>query len=153
MEGVRLKMMCGRTYTATRGGVTSGKWIADYGEWWGAGGKLRSLNFQAMKTQDTAGSSQGSFQGGLHAPMLLFAQGCPADELMSLPRMIQDTFGEPGPQMLCSQISLENQLMIIVPLSLGLGEEGHNLPFCSPCGSVGLEVWLEKTLKRLIWYS
>lgn len=106
-----------------------------------------------MKAQDAGGSGQGSFQGGLHAPMLLFVQGCPADELMSLPCMIQDTFGELGPQMLCSQTSLENQLMIIVPRSLGLGEEGHNLPFCSPCGSVGPEVWLEKTLKRLIWRS
>lgn len=136
-----------------RGGVTSGEWIADQRQWWGAGGKLGSLSFQAMKAQDAGGSCQRSFQGGLHAPMLLFAQGCPADELMPLPHMIQDTFGELGPLMLCGQTSLENQLMIIVPPSLGLAEEGHNLPFCSPCGSVGLEVWLEKTLKRLIWRS
>lgn len=55
--------------------------------------------------------------------------------------------------MFCSQTPLENQLMIIVPLSFCLGEEGHNLLFCNPCGSVGLEVWLEKTLKKLIWRS
>lgn len=131
---------------ATRCGVTAGNWIADQGEWWGAENELLSLSFQAVKAQDAGGNSQESFQGGLHA------QGCPAEELMSLPCMIQDTFGELGPQMLCSQTSLENQLMIIVPPSLGL-EEGHRLPFCSPCGSVGLEVWLEKTLKRLIWRS
>lgn len=34
--------------------------------------------------------------------------------------------------MLCSQTSLENQLMITDPPSLGLGEQGCNLPmwFC-----------------------
>lgn len=94
----------------------------------GNGGELGSPNFQAMKTQDGRGRSQGSFQGGLRAAVLLFAEGCPADELMSLPHMIQDAFGELGPQMLCSHTSLGNQLMIIVHLSLGLGEEGHSLP-------------------------
>jgi len=146
-------MMCRRTHTAMRGSVTSGKWIADQGEWWGAGGKLGSLTFQAVKAQDAGGRCQGSCQGGLRAPMLLFAQGCPADELMSLPHMIQDTSGDLGPQMLCSQTSLENQLMVMVPLRLGVGEQGHSLPFHSPCASVGLKVWLEKTLKRLIWRS
>lgn len=103
-----------------------------------------------MKAQDARGSCQGSFQGGVHAPMLLFAQACPAYQRISPPCMIQDALGDLGPQMLCSQTSLENQLMIIVPLSLGLGEEGHNLSFCSSCGSVGLDVWLKKTLKSLI---
>lgn len=51
-----------------RGDVTSGKWIADQGEWWGARGKLGSLSFQLTKAQDAGESSQGSFQGGLHAP-------------------------------------------------------------------------------------
>lgn len=70
-------------------------------------------------------------------PPLVFAQGCPADELMSLPRMVLGAFGKLGPQMLCSQTSLEHQLRIVAPPSLGLGEEGHDLLFCGSYGSAG----------------
>lgn len=70
-----------------------------------------------MKAQDARGSCRGSFQGSVHAPTLLFARACPADQLISPPCVIQDTWGYLGPQTLCSQTSLENQLMVIVPES------------------------------------